>query len=63
MNNIKTVFEMCKETIGENIKYVKALENHKYEAHESRRGCTLIYVLVIINNKIKILEEKEAKRA
>ena len=53
---------MCKDSISKNVKYIKALGNGKYEAHEMKRNCILVYIITISNDKIKILEEKEVKK-
>lgn len=56
---IKEVFFLCKEAISPNVRYIKVLENDRYEVHEVRKNNIIKYTLKVVDNKINIVGESE----
>ena len=59
--DIKAVFELCKNILGNDIRYIKRLDDGTYEAHEVKPRRRIKYVFEIKEGKIKILLETEEK--
>jgi len=59
--DIKAVFELCKNSLGGDIKYIRRLDDGSFEAHEVKQRRIIKYVFEIKEEKIKILLEIEEK--
>ncbi|MGE5472706.1 MAG: hypothetical protein ACM3UU_00605 [Ignavibacteriales bacterium] len=59
--DIRAVFELCKNSFGNDIRYLRQNENGTYEAHEVKQRSLIKYIFDIKDEKIRILEEKEEK--
>ncbi|MGE5329009.1 MAG: hypothetical protein ACM3KR_05860 [Deltaproteobacteria bacterium] len=59
--DIKEVFEICKNSLGNDIKYVRRLDNGSFEAHEVKQRTIIKYVFEIKENKMRILLEIEER--
>lgn len=57
--NIKEVFNLCKNTFGSDVRYVRQIDDKTFEAHEVKQRRIVKYVFEVIDKKIKILIETE----